>query len=484
MSTPNKKIVFTEFFWYFLGSFVPMLIGLAKNKIFTSVFAPEEFGRYGLIFISFTALSTIFLVWNQNILWRFYHHFDRIKGKDFFLSNNLYIFILQIFVFIIVSAVYYYMADASNKYFVFLFAIQMVIVQILNNMLTLFRIHSLTRIFNIVNILRTALAFILMLYFTFIKHQSIEVYIKGIIWADSGAIVFLFITKWDFFRIKLSKFSISIIKKIVAFVPPSLITNLGWILLVYSDRYIIEYFNGFGAAGIYHQAQQFGQMSLTGIILILSKIVTSKFFKVLERQRESINAFLKSTFLFYISVILPLSFYFSIYSKQIVEMFFGKEFHEAFIIMPWINFSAFFIGMHHFLESKRFFQNKNWKVVSFYISGLILNVVLNIIFVPRFGYLAASISTMFVNIFILILLLYGDIRFFCKEILFNRATFIIVLVLVLQTVVHLLIENFLIDYSFFHCLIEGIIFLSIYSLIMYKCKATKKIFENVYELID
>jgi O-antigen/teichoic acid export membrane protein len=51
-------------------------------------------------------------------------------------------------------------------------------------------------------------------------------------------------------------------------------------------------------------------------------------------------------------------------------------------------------------------ENKEKRLPIVYISSLFINVVLNLIFIPKFGYIAAAITTGLSEVVVLILLLY------------------------------------------------------------------------------
>ncbi|MFX0137371.1 MAG: lipopolysaccharide biosynthesis protein, partial [Candidatus Hodarchaeota archaeon] len=83
----------------------------------------------------------------------------------------------------------------------------------------------------------------------------------------------------------------------------------------------------------------------------------------------------------------------SIIAKSVVSIFTASKFHSGYIIIPWIAAGAFFMGISNiFSLCLGFYKKMNLLMVCFLIGG-ILNIGLNLIFVPNFGYMAAAVTT-------------------------------------------------------------------------------------------
>lgn len=473
----KSRYLINEFFWYFLGAFIPMVVGIIKTTVFTRVFNAEDFGRYGIIYISFLIISIILLTWNMNVIWRYYHYFDKFKGRHFFLSNVFFLLIFQIVVFVVVSLFFVHFVSDRDQYLIILFIIQIVVSHILNSILTLFRVYSLTRSFNIVQIIRTSLSLLLMFYLVFIRNHTIEVFVETIILTEIPLIFILIILYRNILIFRLSRISWTIQRLIFKYIPPSLVSNLGLILLAYSDRYIINLYDGLKPTGIYNQAYTLAMMGLNSLILIFIKIVTPKFVQVLEKGSFNSDVFLKNTLLLYSVLILPVTVYFSIYAKEVVMVFMGPEFHESYVIIPWINFGIYLSGLIYFFELRRKFMDKNLSVVVFYIVTIILNLVLNIFFVPIFGYMAAAYTTFLVYVVLLLLFLgRSEFRFFKDEILLNKSFIVVILILILQCLFHFFIRFWIKSESELAIHIaEGVTFLITYLIIVFKIKSIKMV---------
>ena len=84
----------------------------------------------------------------------------------------------------------------------------------------------------------------------------------------------------------------------------------------------------------------------------------------------------------------------SIFSHEIINIFFGQEFHAAapvLMIYIWAGV-AVFLGV----ASSQYLINENYNKLSFLRAfiGMILNVALNFLLIPTYGIVGAAIATL------------------------------------------------------------------------------------------
>ncbi len=102
----------------------------------------------------------------------------------------------------------------------------------------------------------------------------------------------------------------------------------------------------------------------------------------------------------FVLLILPLTFYVSIFARQVADFLLGKEFRQGFAMIPWIVTSSFLYGLTLFNETKMKFEHRFRPVLWGVIIACVLNAALNFIFVPLWGYSWAAISTFIAYLFL------------------------------------------------------------------------------------
>jgi len=102
----------------------------------------------------------------------------------------------------------------------------------------------------------------------------------------------------------------------------------------------------------------------------------------------------------------------SVLSKPILNIMTGKQYFEGYKIVPFVALGILFLGLQQrFQAGFIFYKKTGYITISIFASGL-LNVMLNFIYIPKYGYFAAAITTLISYAFLLFLMIVLSRRFF------------------------------------------------------------------------
>ena len=87
--------------------------------------------------------------------------------------------------------------------------------------------------------------------------------------------------------------------------------------------------------------------------------------------------------------------FFSMVSPELVGIFATKAYYEAIYIIPIISLSMYFIFVYSQLIQVEYYNGKTKYIMVATIFSAAVNLILNFIFIPRFGYIAAAYTTLF-----------------------------------------------------------------------------------------
>ena len=73
----------------------------------------------------------------------------------------------------------------------------------------------------------------------------------------------------------------------------------------------------------------------------------------------------------------------------------GKEYHEGVWVIPPLAFSVFLIFIYTLLSNFELFYSKNYYVLISSVVGASVNILLNYLLLPMFGFVAAGYTTLF-----------------------------------------------------------------------------------------
>lgn len=471
----KDKSFFHDLSWYMLGAMIPMLLNLFKTPIFTRHYSTEDFGYLGLIMTTFGYLSTISFSWLASCIWRYYNEFKKRIGLHVLYSNILFLFILSSFLILILTLImltifHYKEMDFIVLKLTFLAFLHFCTKELLALYMVIVRIKGFARTYNYLLILQVFLAFALLLLFAFVLKMDISAMILSSLLIDCCIILVLIIRLIKHRQLKsisLKLVSRRITKIMFSYGSVTLVAALFLMLIVSSDRYIIAMYDTISNVGIYTKVYDISQLSIMAFAFVYFNTINPRMIKELTYNFKNADQLLVKYLYAFLFFGIPVTTLSSIYSKEIVQILLGEDFRSGYIIMPSVFFSALISGLVKFYENKLKFANKTLFIARVFGISLMMNLLMNFLFVPKFGYIAAAYSTLVTYIFILVCFLRNDSMSFFKRKDYLKDILIVVILMALFWLADAELRK-LFEFDLKYAILEGILFLGIFVLIFYK----------------
>lgn len=460
MNKPGNNKIIKDLVWYLAGSTLPLLVGFFRIPIFTRYFTTEEYGVYGLILITYTILSIFLFNWLSNCIWRFYNRFKQNNELSLFYSNLFFLYLSFSLIFFIIAITWNLSASGEiARKLISLIFFQLLISQANNYFLIVLRLEEEAAKYNIVVSIRAGLAFAVQYFMTFKLGYRIESIPISMIIVE---VLVLFYLLPNFIR----KYSLSpklvswkTVKVFLEYSLPGILSNLGLYILTTSDRYIIALYGDMHEVGIYNQVYNLCQVSIMAIINLYFSIINPRLMRELEMN---FNATGRITILYmknYLLFILPVITYFSIFAYWVAKILLGEEFRVGYPMIPWITIAVFLYGLTLFPENRLKFKENYRIVIIGFIACSVLNIGLNFILIPKFGYMWAAGTTLISYFLLMVLFYWYDIRNNNFRLSGFKDILLPLLLLLIQTGALLIArEYFKIEFSLKSSLITGSLF--------------------------
>jgi len=188
--------------------------------------------------------------------------------------------------------------------------------------------------------------------------------------------------------IKLS-FNPGALKYILSFSLPLLPYALSGVILDQFDRIMINKYSGYSDAGLYSFAYNIG-MLLTLVLSALHQAWTPDYFKHMEDKN---HAQLDSD-IAKMLMLVSLAAYFLILFGQEIGMALAKNtFHSALGIVPIIVIGYIFYSFFTFFAWNIQYAKRNIFLSAVVLIAGLANIGLNVVFIPKYGYVAAAYTT-------------------------------------------------------------------------------------------
>ena len=176
---------------------------------------------------------------------------------------------------------------------------------------------------------------------------------------------------------------------------------LGWITSS-SDRYLIGFFSSSQMVGIYSAAYNIGAIIVFfGVPLQIILFPTiSKLYE--EKKEHEIKTYLAYSLKYFLLFAIPSILGLSILSKQLLLIMTSPDFvAQGSLVLPIVAVGALFYGLYGAIFAWVLIVAKRTRLIFVLVSfSAIMNLFLNILFIPVYGIIAAAITTL-ISYFIL-----------------------------------------------------------------------------------
>ncbi len=411
MSKRPKNIILKDLLWYLAGSTLPLLVGFFRVPIFTRYFTTEEYGIYGLIFITYTILSIFLFNWLSNCIWRFYNKFKKNKELGGFYSNLFLLYIFFSAIFFIVTIIWNLAASGEIvKRLIYLVFFQLLLNSANNYFLIVLRLEEESAKYNIITSLRAGLAFAIQYYLTYKMGYRIEAIPISMIIVETLILFYLLPNFLKQYKLSFKLISWKTIKVFLEYSIPGILSNLGLYILTSSDRYIIALFGDISEVGIYNQVYNLCQVSIMAVISLFFAIINPGFMRELEMNFEATRRITLLYIKNYMLFIMPVITYTAIFAYWFAYILLGEDFRVGYTMIPWIVITIFLYGLTLFPENRLKFKENYRIIIIGFLACSALNIVLNFLLIPKFGYSWAAITTLISYFFLMILFYWYDIK--------------------------------------------------------------------------
>jgi len=396
-----KKIMVKDTMLYLPARIIEGLIGLITITLYTSFFAPEVYGYYGLITTTINISSFLLLGWLNQSVYRYANSFETGKRTTLFYSTSFTLWLCTNAVVFSAGLVGIFLIDPFKEaYLTQLFILSLFMFVAYNTNQVLLSILSATRKTKLLlslSIFSVSMKLLLTVFLVY-KYKTNDytpasAVISNIV-VDTIviAIIVLRLKVYRYFTFKY--FSKKILKKFMKYSLPLVGVNITMSILNLSDRYVITPILGTEQMGIYHANYT---ISSTVFNLILVAVMRGVYPSILKNWRQNNKAqteyFLSQAVRYYLLVSLPALTGLCILSGAVSKLFLDSDYYEHGFVIIWVAIGMFLYGLAEY-------SNKAWELTSntkplFYntVISAALNLGLNIIFVRIYGYRAAAVNT-------------------------------------------------------------------------------------------
>ena len=218
------------------------------------------------------------------------------------------------------------------------------------------------------------------------------------------------------------KYNFSYVRDSLTFSIPIIPHSLCTLIFLYSDRFILEKYIPLTLLGLFFAADRITS-SFKNIINQVNNAIQPYFFKRLKSNTHDVDNQIYSTYTFFFIIYFFVLIIISIFIKPLISILLDESYYNCALMIPLLGSCYLFRILYCYFSTFIFFEKKTIFLSKSSIYSGIINIFLNILFIPKYGVYAAIFTTIISFAILLI-----SSSFYCSKIRtvpFNSKFFIL-----------------------------------------------------------
>jgi O-antigen/teichoic acid export membrane protein len=171
--------------------------------------------------------------------------------------------------------------------------------------------------------------------------------------------------------------------------------ELSGLILAVGDRYVIDGIIGEEPLGLYAAAYNLCQYVQQLVIASLAQAIMPIYMQMWDRKGVAeTSAFIGKSLRTYVMLGLPIIAGLAAVGPELLPTLASEKYAAAAAVVPWVLGGMVVDGTNSMLGAGLFIHRKTRVIAGIVLSAAVLNVVLNVILVPRIGIMGSAIATL------------------------------------------------------------------------------------------
>lgn len=391
-----------QFGHFFGGNALGLLLGFVSFPVLTRVLPQADYGALSLITASAAFAVAIAKGGLSDAIIRFYPDYakspDRLREFNSTVAGRGLVLAVLVAALYTGGALFGSRALGIQRAFVGAFALMGVYVLLrpLNIIvLNYLRATGRTLFFNGTTLFLRAASVSIGLALLFISGGQLVAYLTGTVVAELLGLALLWAWYLRTFEVSFSAVSPGLAWRLAAFGLPLLATELGYLLLQYTDRYLLAALRGEAELGLYSVGYNLPAYLNDLVLFSVSYAVVPAYTQIFAaRGRKETEEFLSKALRYFVAGVVPMCVGYAAVSHDLIVALASERYAEASRFSPLILLGVVFLGMNYVLYAGLYVNKRSNEILASMIASLVINVGANLLLIPTYGAFGAAISTL------------------------------------------------------------------------------------------
>lgn len=205
----------------------------------------------------------------------------------------------------------------------------------------------------------------------------------------SGQILIMAVVIISILKLGKFKVSLTVMKKVFFLGFPLFFSVWGYIILDIGDRYLIERIMDMNSVGLYDVGYKIAAIPVV-LSNGLNQVWTPIFYENLKNESYETIEKLLCYFIIFLTLICGTLI---LFTDEIFQLFINSRYYTVTDFVPYITAGVFFLGLSTVFSSALSYQKK-FKTFTVVITiSALINIILNLLLIPKLGLKGAALST-------------------------------------------------------------------------------------------
>lgn len=385
-NSASKRLAFGTII-YMIGNLTSRLLQMLILPIITGALETSEYGYYDLIV---TTINLIMPIVTFQIIEGMFRYMFKADQEERKATVSSVVAFLVVGFFALGLGILSISALTPKLQYPILIYLNYISAIIFNFSQKIARCEQRNKLFAVSGVLNTIVMLTLQSLTLIVFHMGID----GMLISNFGsyliASLYLMVSLkiWELLSIKSVK--CDQIKRLLRFSIPLVPNSVCWWLVDSSDRYIITYFIGTSATGIYSISGKFSQL-LTVVTSVFQLAWQEN--AIIESDSKERDAFYTNTFNTYMRLLLGGYLVVLPFIKIIIPILLAESYQVGFLYNPILLLGAVFSAFSQFYGSAYLVFEKTTGALSTTIIAAIINISIGVLFIGKIGLFAPALGT-------------------------------------------------------------------------------------------
>lgn len=448
-----------------------MLLGFASFPIFTRVFSVSDYGAMSLVLKVLLLLTVLGKFGLQNSVQRFYA--EEGASADNSLSRRYYSTLFfgalgtgAVFALLFVVGVVFAPASLVEERLKHLFLLVSVLIIVRSLQPTLIgflRAEGKTKTYNAVEIAVKAATVLLACTLLLSWRSNLNVFFGSTIAVEAAGVLVL---AWYLRRrglIDLQAVDWSYFRKAAIFAFPLIGYELASVILDSGDRLLVQHYMGSEPLGFYSAAYNVSTYVEEALMVPINLALFPIYMKLwVEKGKVETEAFLSRSLNGFLALAVGITCVVLLTSRDVIVVLASSKFQEAYRLLPVLVVGLLIYATHIFLNAALLIYKKTATMTRLVVYACVVNILLNIVLIPRMGLQGAAVSTLVSYLFMVVLM--GAVSFKLMPLQLSYAGF--VLNLVAGAIAYVAVRWLQFQHAWMNVAVKGLLGLLIYGVLV------------------